>query len=140
MTSVDLSRARSATVVCADVTAITVATAGLGRLWSAGSPWRAVAGAGTINLIVVLDVGLEDAAGLNLISTVTEAKVLTLVALGIRTAEGDPASGTATDAVVIAWPAEGTSRFTFGGPATRPGWAAAAATRAALGEALEAAR
>lgn len=30
--------------------------------------------------------------------------------------------------------------FKFGGPATPPGWAAAAATRAALGEALEAAR
>lgn len=136
MTAVDLSKARSATVASGGVTAIAVATVGLSRTWAAGSPLRPVAGAGTINLIVLLDAGLEDAAGLNLIATVTEAKVLTLAAFWIVTEEGEPASGTASDAVVVAWPAQATARFKFGGPATPPGWAAAAATRAALGEAI----
>jgi adenosylcobinamide hydrolase len=136
LTAVDLSKARSATVSCDEVTAMAVATAGLRRTWAAGSPPGPVAPAGTINLILVLNVGLEDAAGLNLIATVTEAKVLTMASFGIMTEEGEPASGTATDAVVVAWPAEATPRFRFGGPATLPGWAAAAATRAALGEAI----
>lgn len=136
MTAVDLSKARSATVASADVSAIAVVTAGLRRTWAAGSPLRPVAGPGTINVIVLLDAGLEDAAGLNLIATVTEAKVLTLARFGIVTEEGEPASGTATDAVVVAWPAQTIPRFRFGGPATPPGWAAAAATRTALGEAM----
>lgn len=140
MTAVDISKVRSATVASSDVSAIVVVTAGLRRPWAAGSPLRPVAGAGTINLIVLLDAGLEDAAGLNLIATVTEAKVLTLARFGIVTEEGEPASGTATDAVVVAWPAQAIPRFKFGGPATAPGWAAAAATRTALGEAIGASR
>jgi adenosylcobinamide amidohydrolase len=136
LTAVDLSKSRSATVACDEVTGIAVATAGLRRTWAAGSPPGPVAPAGTINLIVVLNAGLEDAAGLNLIATVTEAKVLTLAAFGIVTEAGEPASGTATDAVVVAWPAQATARFKFGGPATLPGWVAAAATRTALGEAI----
>lgn len=136
MTAVDLSKARSATAACSEVTAMGVVTAGLSRTWAAGSRLRPVAGAGTINLIVLLNAGLEDAAGLNLIATVTEAKVLTLAAFGILTEEGEPASGTATDAVVVAWPARANRRFSYGGPATAPGWAAAAATRTALGEAI----
>jgi adenosylcobinamide amidohydrolase len=136
LTAVDLSKARSATVARDGVTAMAVVTAGLRRTWAAGSPPRRVPPVGTINLIVLLDAGLEDAAGLNLIATITEAKVLTLATFGIVTEEGEPASGTATDAVVVAWPAQATPRFRFGGPATLPGWAAAAATRAALGEAI----
>jgi adenosylcobinamide amidohydrolase len=136
LTAVDLSKARSATVSCDDVTAIAVVTAGLRKTWAAGSPPAPVASVGTINLIVVLNVGLEDAAGLNLIATITEAKVLTLAKFRIKTEGGEPASGTATDAVVVAWPAKATSRFRYGGPATPPGWAAAAATRSALGEAI----
>jgi adenosylcobinamide amidohydrolase len=138
LTAVDLSKARSATVSCDDVTAIAVVTAGLRKTWAAGSPPAPVASAsvGTINLIVVLNVGLEDAAGLNLIATITEAKVLTLAEFRITTEGGEPASGTATDAVVVAWPATATSRFRYGGPATPPGWAAAAAIRSALGEAV----
>ena len=140
LTAVDLSKARSATVSCDGVTAIAVVTAGLRKTWAAGSPPAPVASVGTINLIVVLNVGLEDAAGLNLIATITEAKVLTLATFGIVTEEGELASGTATDAVVVAWPAQATPRFRFGGPATLPGWAAAAATRAALGEAIATSR
>ncbi len=136
LTAVDLSKARTAMVSSDDVTTTAVVTAGLRKTWAAGSPPDPVASAGTINLVVVLNVGLEDAAGLNLIATVTEAKVLTLAKFGIKTEDGELASGTATDAVVVAWPAKATSRFRYGGPATPPGWAAAAATRSALGEAI----
>ncbi len=136
LTAVDLSKVRSATVSCDDVTAIAAVTAGLRKTWAAGSPPAPVGSVGTINLIVVLNVGLEDAAGLNLIATITEAKVLTLAKFRITTEGGEPASGTATDAVVVAWPANATSRFRYGGPATPPGWAAAAATLSALSEAI----
>jgi adenosylcobinamide amidohydrolase len=140
MTAVDLSKARSATSGSRTVTATAVVTAGLSKAWAAGSPLRPAPGAGTVNLIVLLNAGLEDAAGLNLIATVTEAKVLTLAEFGIVTDQGEPASGTASDAVVVAWPAHASPRFEFGGPATPAGWAAAAAIRSALGEAIGASR
>ncbi|MHB1526477.1 MAG: adenosylcobinamide amidohydrolase [Candidatus Dormibacteria bacterium] len=139
MTAVSLDRARVAVEVEAGITVAAVVTAGVARPWAAGSMCRrAVAGAGTINLIVLLGASLSPAAALNLIATATEAKVLALLEAGIRTREGEPASGTATDAVVIASPAGGHGQvFNFGGPATPVGWAAARAVRCALMAALE---
>ncbi|HZU15546.1 MAG TPA: adenosylcobinamide amidohydrolase [Candidatus Dormibacteraeota bacterium] len=137
MTAVPLDRTCLAAASAEGVTALAAVTAGVQRLWSAGSGRGPVPGAGTINLIAILDGRLEEAAALNLLTTVTEAKVLTLLEAGLRTGEGDPASGTATDAVVVASPAEGAGRrWRYGGPATAPGWAAAAATRLALRRAL----
>jgi adenosylcobinamide amidohydrolase len=60
-----------------------------------------------------------------------------LLEAGVRTPDGDSASGTATDAVVVAWPLGG-DPMPFGGPATAPGWAAAPAVRQAMREALNA--
>ncbi len=138
MTAVPPDRARIEAVSAEGVSATAIVTAGVTRPWAAGSSRGPVPAAGTINIIVLLDAGLTPAAALNVLSTVTEAKVLTLVEAGIRTPAGDLASGTATDAVVVAYP--GTANgvvWKFGGPATPPGWAAAAATRAALRQALE---
>lgn len=60
-----------------------------------GAEWRP----GTINLVVQLPVALSPAAAVNAIVTVTEAKVQALVEAGI------PGTGTASDAVVVCWPA-----------------------------------
>ncbi len=138
MTAVPLDQARIAVTSADGATVTAIVTAGVTRPWAAGSSRGPVPAAGTINIIVLLDAGLTPAAALNVMSTVTEAKVLTLVEAGIRTPAGDLASGTATDALVVAYP--GTANgvvWKFGGPATPPGWAAAAATRAALRQALE---
>jgi adenosylcobinamide amidohydrolase len=139
MTAVDVSLAQVAEVSAEGITTTVVVTAGVGRPWAAGSPRPAAAGVGTINIIALLDTGLEIPAALNVMTTITEAKVLALSEAAVRTREGEPASGTASDAVVVAWPSEGARTWKFGGPATAPGWTAAAATRAALRSALEAA-
>jgi adenosylcobinamide amidohydrolase len=138
MTAVPLDFARVAVATEAGVSAAAVVTVGIARAWAAGSSSRRpVLGAGTINIITVVDATLTATAALNLIATVTEAKVLALLDAGIRTDEGEAASGTATDAVVIAWPRRGSGRlFGYGGPATPPGWAAARATRSAIASAL----
>jgi adenosylcobinamide amidohydrolase len=135
MTAVDLARVRVAAAAVAGVTAIAAVTAGVARPWAAGSSRGPHPSAGTINTVVVVDRNLAPAAALNLLATITEAKVLALLEAGVRTPDGEPASGTATDAVVVAWPLAA-EPVPFGGPATAPGWAAAAAVRQAMREAL----
>lgn len=138
MTAVPLERARIAGISAEAVKATAIVTAGVTRPWAAGSSRGPVPAAGTINIIVLLDAQLSPAAALNVMSTITEAKVLTLAEGGLRTPTGELASGTATDALVVARPqAANGVVWKFGGPATPPGWAAAAATRVALRQALE---
>ncbi len=69
--------------------------------------------AGTINIVVVVPVRLGEAALVNAVISVTEAKTQ---ALGER---GVPGTGTASDAVVIVCPGDGTAEQ-FGGP--RSAW------------------
>lgn len=137
MTAVPLDRARVAAAGAGEVRAVAAVSAGVGRPWAAGSTSGPHPLAGTINAIVLLDRAVTPAAALNLVATVTEAKVLGLLEAGVRTAEGEAASGTATDAVVVAWPLARPA-LDYGGPATEAGWAAAAAVRQALREALDA--
>lgn len=105
-----------------------VATVGLGLpVPAAASPDRIAAETspatvGTINVLVVLPVALEDAALVNLVVTVTEAKTQALVEAGI------PGTGTSSDAVCVACPVEpaaGLRPEPYGGP--RSGWGARAA-------------
>lgn len=135
ITAVDLDRVRVAAATAAGVTAIAAVTAGVARPWAAGSSRGPHPSAGTINAVVVMDRSLAPAAALNLVATITEAKVLALLEAGVQTPDGEPASGTATDAVIVAWPLAA-DPLPFGGPATGPGWAAAAALRQAMREAL----
>lgn len=81
--------------------------------------------AGTINVFVDLDRRLSDAALVNAVVTVTEAKAQALIEAGI------PGTGTASDAVCIACPAEGPAE-TFGGPRSAVGSSLARAVHAAV--------
>ena len=63
--------------------------------------------------------------------SVTEAKTMALAEAGVRTREGDLATGTSSDAVVVAATGRG-EQHQFGGPVSELGWAAARATRRAL--------
>ncbi|MGH9186297.1 MAG: adenosylcobinamide amidohydrolase [Acidimicrobiales bacterium] len=86
---------------------------------------------GTINLVAFLPERLTDAALVNAVATVTEAKTQALWECGV---EG---TGTATDAVAILCPVSG-SAAPFGGPRSLWGSRLARAARAAVSVGTEA--
>lgn len=87
--------------------------------------------AGTINIILIVDGAPTPSAMVNLVITATEAKTMVLAEWDIRTPEGDPASGTSTDTVVVACTGIGDD-LAYAGPATTVGWLAARAVREAI--------
>ncbi|TDP93659.1 adenosylcobinamide amidohydrolase [Labedaea rhizosphaerae] len=108
------------------------ATTGLGGMpiWAAApssvvEPPRV----GTINVVAFLPVRLSDAAMVNAVATVAEAKAQALVEAGVS------GTGTCTDAVVLACPATGAAEA-YGGPRSVVGSALARATHAAISSAL----
>ena len=111
--------------------ALAVTTVGLSNRTAAGRTAVARWEPSTINTIVVVDGDPEPAALVNAVITATEVKALALVAAGITDGDGSPATGTSTDAVVIAATGRG-PRARFGGPASELGWTVASAVRLAL--------
>lgn len=85
---------------------------------------------GTINLVAMLPVTLQPAAAVNAVMTMTEAKVQALADHGVC------GTGTASDAVVICWPAGGAEIAAFAGPRSRWGAALAIATHTAVSEGI----
>ncbi|WP_409345822.1 adenosylcobinamide amidohydrolase [Paenibacillus sp. MBLB4367] len=76
---------------------------------------------GTINMIIVVDAVLSEAAMVNAVITATEAKAAVLQDMDIRLREsGLNATGTSTDAIVIAATQRGES-YMYAGTATRLG-------------------
>jgi len=124
-------RAEIATASVDDVRALVMATVGLSNPSAAGLTPRAESLPATINTIVVVDADPEAAALVNLVATVTEVKTDVLRAAGVRCHDGPVATGTSTDAVVIAATGRGV-RCRYGGPLTDLGWTAASAARRAL--------
>ena len=114
-----------------EIGALAVATVGLSNPVAAGHSPIATWTPSTINTVVVVDADPEPAALVNAVITVTEVKGLALRAAGIGMGDGVAASGTSTDAVVIAATGRG-ARARFGGPASPLGWAVARAVRGAL--------
>jgi len=80
---------------------------------------------GTVNIVVRLPVAMTDAALVNTVMTVTEAKTQALLEAGF---EG---TGTASDAVCVAVPAEGPQEL-FGGPRSEWGARVARAVHTAV--------
>jgi len=109
-----------------------VATVGVGHaLAAAGTRPRAVPAAGTINLLVVVDARLDDAALAGAAQTAVEAKAQALAAARVPAANAAGfATGTATDAFAIACLPGGGVRFA--GPATPVGADIARAVYAAV--------
>ncbi len=70
-------------------------------------------------------------ANINAVMTVTEVKTAPPLAAEVRCDDGQVASGTSTDAVVVAVTGHGT-RHRFGGPISDFGWVVARAARSAL--------
>ena len=130
LTAAWTEHARVAVEHAEGVGALVVVTVGLSNPIAAG--WSAAAGAlpGTINTIAVVDAELEPAALVNLVITLTEVKALVLAEAGV-VADGRGASGTSTDAVVVAATGRGRA-LRFGGPISDAGWVVARAARTAL--------
>jgi len=80
---------------------------------------------GTINVVVAVPVQLSQAALVNAVATATEAKVQALYETGVR------ATGTASDAIVVHCPTDGTAEK-YGGPRSAFGAPIARAVHASV--------
>jgi len=118
------------------VTALAIVTVGLSNRVAAGTTPIAVWAPSTINAIIVVDAAPDPAALVNTVMTVTEVKTSLLAAADLRCADGRVASGTSTDAIVVAATGRG-PRQRFGGPISDLGWVVARASRAALGAGIQ---
>lgn len=105
-------------------------TTGLGGYptWAA-APDSAGERVGTINAVCWLPVRLSDAAMVNAVATVAEAKAQAMFEAGV------PGTGTATDATVLLCPLDGPTE-PFGGPRSAVGAPLARAIRAAVAAGL----
>lgn len=131
MTAAYLDRAQGVTLQDGELTVALIATAGLSNATAAGLSEPAPSRPGTINLILLVDAHLAPAAMVNAVITATEAKTHVLLQRGELTPEGQPATGTSTDAIVVACTGRG-EPLSYAGPATRVGWLVGRAVRQAL--------
>ena len=140
MTAASTEYARCAVESLGDFAVAAVVSVGLSNTSSAGvtppigagpADGAAAPGPGTINVILLVDGALTPAAMVNAVITTTEAKTMTLAEWDVKTREGDAASGTSTDTVVVACTGRG-AELPYAGPATPVGWLAARAVRSAM--------
>jgi adenosylcobinamide hydrolase len=123
------------------VTVTAVVTAGVSNAARAGKPgpvYRDVPSPGTINILLLVDGRLTEAAMVNTVITATEAKTAALQVLGVKDRDGDQATGTTTDVVAVAASqrvVEGVAHH-YAGLATPLGQAVGQAVYRALTEAL----
>ena len=118
------------------IRALAVVTVGLSNRVAAGLDRAAAWSPSTINTIVVVDAVAEPAALVNAVITATEVKTLALTSAGVRCDDGRLASGTSTDAVVVAATGRG-QRCRFGGPVSDLGAVVARAVREALSAGID---
>ena len=91
---------------------------------------------GTINIMVVIDGNPTESCLVSTVLTATEAKTAALWELDIRSRySGDVATGTITDAIVVAKTNRG-EPIVYGGPASRLGQLVGYCTRKAVKEAV----
>jgi adenosylcobinamide hydrolase len=125
LTGVDVGRS----VAAADAGVAVTATVGLGApAWAAapdGDLRRAAGRPGTINIVAHVPVRLSEAALVNAVATIAEAKAQALWELAV------PATGTCTDATCLSCPADGPAE-PYGGPRSTWGARLARAVHAAV--------
>jgi adenosylcobinamide hydrolase len=125
LTGVDVAQR----VAAVDGAAEVWATVGLGQpiVAAAKRPIPRQHTPGTINIVAFVPVRLSDAALVNAVATITEAKAQALWELGLA------ATGTATDAVTVLCPVDGAAE-PYGGPLSRWGARLARAAHRAVRE------
>ncbi|GAX89365.1 adenosylcobinamide amidohydrolase [Effusibacillus lacus] len=160
MTAVDVSKATVAIETaytndsggsigtgCDSLRVAAIVTAGISNAWRVGT-WPSYLGQslpsdlnpyppGTVNIIVLVDGGLAEAAMVNAVMTGTEAKTAVFHERNIRCRQsGAIATGTTTDAVVVACTDRG-EQLQYAGPGTVAGTLIARAVSKALHQALD---
>ncbi len=135
MTAVPLQFTKTRTLRHGNLTVASIITAGLRIAEAAGKSTSTPYIPGTINIIVLLDANLVASALINAIITATEAKTGVLVERNVRTEEGHVATGTITDAIVIACTGRGRP-LPYAGPGTSVGFLIGASIRRCLTDAL----
>ncbi len=107
MTSRDLAHVHTAAATSEGIRAEAVATVGLSNALRVGDP-PGFAPLGTINLLVRISVPLTEAALIEAICIVTEARTAAVSSASWPSRRtGAPATGTGTDCIVVAAPLEG---------------------------------
>jgi adenosylcobinamide hydrolase len=135
MTAARTEHARIAVESNSPSTVAVLVTVGLSHPTAAGVTESFEQAMGTINVIVVAEAHLTPAARVNAVITATEAKSLALVEAGIRAPQGGFASGTGTDAIVIASTERG-ALYEYAGPVSPIGALIGRAMRRAMDQAL----
>jgi adenosylcobinamide amidohydrolase len=119
-----------------DVAVSVVSTAGCTHAESAGEPITLQKIEGTINIIVLIDGNPSESCLVSTMITATEAKTAALRELDVRSRySGDEATGTITDAMVVAATGRGAA-VVYGGPASKLGQLVGYCTRKAVKEAV----
>lgn len=137
LTAVWMRKARTLTLGAGDLAVCALITAGVSNACVAGLSQPQRVEPGTINIMVFIDGKLSPGAMVNAVKTISEAEVSVLHARGIKTAEGYPATGTSTDAIVVACTERGTE-LPYAGPLAPVGFLIARCVRACLEMALDA--
>ena len=135
LTAAATEKAETATARRGSLTALAIATVGLSNAITAGVAPPAALTPSTINTIVIVDGGGDPSALVNACMTVTEVKTLALIEAGVKGTDGHLATGTSTDAVVVAATHRGAPQR-FGGPISDLGWVVAQAAGVALRRAI----
>ena len=123
MTAVDVRQTVVRSGIRKDLAVAAACTAGTGNACAAGIPvtlGKNAAVPGTINIVVLVDGNLTGAAMVNAVITATEAKTRAIFQAGIRLPDGGMATGTTTDAIVIACTGRG-KPLPYAGAATELG-------------------
>ena len=121
MTGADLTKAGIAERAEGEIRVFAIVTAGVSNATSV-TDGRAPKRAGTINTIILVDRELTEGCMVNIVATATEAKCKALSSLDVRSASSkDQATGTSSDAVLVASAGKGTA-LEYAGTATELGW------------------
>ncbi|RLF99285.1 MAG: hypothetical protein DRN49_04595 [Thaumarchaeota archaeon] len=128
--SLQVSKYAEKRYVCA------ITTAGLSNAAAAGEIVRVNSKFSTINTIILIDGNLTDACMVDLVKTATEAKIIALREFDVRSRiSGKQATGTTTDAIVIACTGRG-KPLRYGGTATHLGEAVSLTVYRSIKEAI----
>lgn len=119
MTAVDLAETQVFAARAGDAEVRALITVGLRNAARPGE--AAVAGPGTINVVLLCARRLAEAAAIELAMLASEAKAAAIVEAGVRTRTGRAASGTSTDAIAILWRRAAGREFRHAGSATEIG-------------------
>jgi iron complex transport system ATP-binding protein len=137
MTAADITKFSLKSVMQGKLSICALVTAGVSNAASAGEKIKRIKGLGTINIIVLVDGCLSESCMVNLIGTITEAKSMALIDLDVRSRfSGELASGTTTDAIVVACAEKG-EEIKYAGTGTELGMLTGRIVRKAVRETIQ---